>query len=560
MKTHPKNPKRPQVGIPFISVTSDAYGAAGDGHTDDTAAIQSAINSAYNAGGGIVYLPPGIYIISGAPALRMRTGVNILGCGIGVTTLHLAPNQPDFSRMLNCAAVDNVRNIFIRDITLDGDHSSTESPGEHTSAIFTTGVANIRIENIETCRTHGDGIEIFDNCRGVKIVRCEIHNSLRNGITLDGVNSLDIYISGNSIHDIKAQPIDSEPTTSGNCNDVSIIGNRIESNASHSITTGGSNAQNERWKIIGNSITGGIHLINCLGIKIIGNSIMGNAFRGPIYAQEHAENVTISDNTIVSNASDTFSTIAVLATANGSPRSFIIKDNYIETNSPVTAAIQIQSTNDVEISGNRIQVNNTSPRTILIRPTTADMENIEIYGNRLTSSVANPDGIYIWGNTAYSLGRIRVHHNLISDAAGSQPTGGIEVVPGTGTYTDIDIADNYIASGVSSPYQGLLLGSGHRSLAANASLTIGIGDKVIELSSTDTNTKAATMNTNGVPTRWRVRTIVTDHSGTGSYTIAATRGSVSGTVTLGAVDDGVDLLFDGSVWRVIGILGSAAFA
>jgi len=41
------------------------YGALGDGVTDDTISIQAAINACYIAGGGIVYLPKGIYIIGG---------------------------------------------------------------------------------------------------------------------------------------------------------------------------------------------------------------------------------------------------------------------------------------------------------------------------------------------------------------------------------------------------------------------------------------------------------------------------------------------------------------
>lgn len=48
------------------------YGAVADGSTDDTAAIQSAIQAAFDAGGGIVYLPLGHYIIGGA----LQTSVN----------------------------------------------------------------------------------------------------------------------------------------------------------------------------------------------------------------------------------------------------------------------------------------------------------------------------------------------------------------------------------------------------------------------------------------------------------------------------------------------------
>lgn len=42
------------------------YGAVHDGVTDDTEAIQDAINACFNGGGGVVYFPNGTYCLSGA--------------------------------------------------------------------------------------------------------------------------------------------------------------------------------------------------------------------------------------------------------------------------------------------------------------------------------------------------------------------------------------------------------------------------------------------------------------------------------------------------------------
>lgn len=56
-----------------------AFGAVGDGVTDDTAAIQNAINSARAANGGSVLLPAGSYVCSST--ITLKQGVNLVGEG-----------------------------------------------------------------------------------------------------------------------------------------------------------------------------------------------------------------------------------------------------------------------------------------------------------------------------------------------------------------------------------------------------------------------------------------------------------------------------------------------
>jgi hypothetical protein len=49
-----------------VSVKDAPYNAAGDGVTDDTAAIQAAMVDVVAAGGGTVYFPRGVYLVNGA--------------------------------------------------------------------------------------------------------------------------------------------------------------------------------------------------------------------------------------------------------------------------------------------------------------------------------------------------------------------------------------------------------------------------------------------------------------------------------------------------------------
>jgi hypothetical protein len=57
------------------------YGAKGDGSTNDSSAIQAAINAAYLAGGGVVFIPPTGYYYYLATGLQLLQGVTLAGSG-----------------------------------------------------------------------------------------------------------------------------------------------------------------------------------------------------------------------------------------------------------------------------------------------------------------------------------------------------------------------------------------------------------------------------------------------------------------------------------------------
>jgi Pectate lyase superfamily protein len=60
------------------------YGAVGNGSTDDSSPIQSAINAAAAAGGGTVYFPPGDYLVNNGLTIAPSKPIRLLGSGMGL--------------------------------------------------------------------------------------------------------------------------------------------------------------------------------------------------------------------------------------------------------------------------------------------------------------------------------------------------------------------------------------------------------------------------------------------------------------------------------------------
>ena len=124
------------------TVSAMDFGAVGDGATDDTAALQAAINS-FSGTGGTVYLPKGTYKTTSA--LTIPSYVQIIGAGRRVSTIK---KYFDGSIVSSCGGY-----VLLQDLTLDGNSSSYTGKGVvFTAASPSTTFINMDIENVtEQC-------------------------------------------------------------------------------------------------------------------------------------------------------------------------------------------------------------------------------------------------------------------------------------------------------------------------------------------------------------------------------------------------------------------------
>ena len=207
----------------FVSVKD--FGAVGDGVTDDTAAINSAIDAVGTAGGGIVYIPAGVYAIgkTSAPYNPAISGsfdrdviidvqydnVIIKGDGRGNTILTNTITNTTAARGIKIGrridGVNYVDNVSVQDLTLIGNYTSGAPNSTNTS----TG--------IDISGSAGVG------CTNIKLERLEIRNCAGYGIGFQRDGFINCIVSDVQIQDTSADGIDFKMDTNN-----SGYGNLIE--------------------------------------------------------------------------------------------------------------------------------------------------------------------------------------------------------------------------------------------------------------------------------------------------------------------------------------------
>jgi parallel beta-helix repeat protein len=184
---------------PFLNVRD--YGAVGDGATNDATKLQAAIDAASAAGGGMVFFPPGTYLVT--VVVNIASNVRLVGCGkASIVKCTTASVDALKARLVNnvqisdlnvensAGAGDCVRIIECDDVLIDNVHTSGGSFGIRVETVASSGPTSDRVR-VTHCSASGaaqSGILLY-RCTDSTVENCICYS---NGTT---ISHHGIYVS-----------------------------------------------------------------------------------------------------------------------------------------------------------------------------------------------------------------------------------------------------------------------------------------------------------------------------------------------------------------------------
>lgn len=386
-----------------------AYGAKGDGASDDTAAIQAAMNSAADGAGGVVYLPTGTYKTSNSLLVPSRTHVK--GDGRGKTVIVSPPGDypgksVNGARIYATIALVAADRSIISDLTVDHAANGTRANGialmPDGATYGGTVTTNSVVQNVEVLGFNSHQYLIW-NLRGAhnKILNNYVDGgiaigtlgSIQEGIELRGGD--DVLVSGNTVSNVGNNGIyvsansDAPPSylrgviIADNLVDVANVGIFL------SVAAYDASQIQIKHNIIRNTRMSGVAFTSASGItsrdvSIFGNSIQNTVNEGiRLYGNTGAtySGISVSHNTI-----DT-----VTSAASSGMLVYAINDTLIESNTikNVAFGLRVQvGSSDIDIINNRVE--EIARHGAII----SNASNIELRGNRFKNYYKSGSGNY----------------------------------------------------------------------------------------------------------------------------------------------------------------------
>lgn len=290
----------------FTILISEAAAAS-----EQTKAIQSALDAVAGKAGGYVDLSAGTFTVTGTGkasdgALRIGSETTLSGAGMGQTTIKLADGSAAVTGIVRTnsggtnadGSVKTTANVTISDLSIDGNKANTTGltdgfycgPKPNSAAYD----SNITLDRVEIANVSRYGFDPHEQTKGLTFTNCIAHDNGADGFTIDF--SSDVSLVNNAAYNNGRHGFNVVTSSS----DVRFLDNDAWGNAGSGIVVQTGDNEIREWthmvSISGGEIFGngraGIEVRQAAGVSIHDTWISGNAREGIILSGVDGADVT----------------------------------------------------------------------------------------------------------------------------------------------------------------------------------------------------------------------------------------------------------------------------